>query len=154
MIEILSDMIEGFVEAPEVEHKKGVTWTETNSEYFGERFFQKLQGSLNLFFEHPTITVTSAHDSEHTPNSMHYVGRAIDLRIKDLKTRFLHVELGSESWKDSVIFCYSRMAEFFPNYVFVVHVNSGAPHVHCQFSRQNLKDPWAGLGKHHNLFIK
>jgi hypothetical protein len=81
MIEILSDMIEGFVEAPIVEHKMGVFWTETNDEYFGDRFFQKLQGCLNSHFENPTITVTSATDSTHSKHSMHYVGKAIDLRF-------------------------------------------------------------------------
>ena len=154
MIKILSDMIQGFVEVPEIEHKKGVLWSEKNDEYFGDRFFQKLQGSLNLFFEDPTITVTSANDSKHSIHSMHYVGKAIDLRIRDLKTKYLEVQIGSESWKDSIVFCYSRMAEYFPNYVFIVHVNSGAPHVHVQHSKNNLKNPFGGLGKYHNVFIK
>ena len=147
-------MIEGFVEAPVVEHKSGVFWTETNDKYFGDRFFRKLQGSLNLFFEDPTITVTSATDSDHSKHSMHYVGKAIDLRIRDLKTKYLEVQKGSESWNDSVVFCYARFANYFPNYVFIVHIRQGQYHVHCQHSSNNILKPKSGLGKHKNLYIK
>ena len=43
------------------------------------------QETVRMFNEHYRITITSVSDSIHSRGSLHYIGNAVDIRIKDMK---------------------------------------------------------------------
>lgn len=69
-------------------------------------------------------TITSAHDGKHSQNSMHYQGKAVDLRIRD--------------WEGQIV-PYARTIAFMLGEPWVVIIE--VDHLHIQLGTQNIKAP-------------
>lgn len=69
-------------------------------------------------------TITSAHDGKHSQNSMHYQGKAVDLRIRD--------------WEGQIV-PYARTIAWILGEPWVVIIE--VDHLHIQLGTQNIKAP-------------
>ena len=139
-------------------YEKGnnVHFTEKCEKYFDDEFFQIVQYYFDMFFKDASITVTSANDGSHSEYSLHRRDMAIDLRIKDLVDKYMGFKNPSESWKTIVKQCFTAIANYFDEYYFIVHVDDGALHVHCQYGTNNIigKYKTTNNGKHFNVRYK
>ena len=139
-------------------YRKGssVNFTEECEKHFNDEFFQIVQYYFDMFFKDELITITSANDGNHSEYSLHGKDMAIDLRIKDLVDKYMGFKNPSESWKTIVKQCFTAIANYFDEYYFIVHVDDGALHVHCQYTNENIIEKYKVTknGKHGNVRYK
>jgi hypothetical protein len=135
-----------------VKYKPNVKTNDVFDSYFNEEFYQIVSEGLNDFFEDNHIMVTSGTDGDHTEGSMHYQSKAVDLRIRHLKTEYLKYTIDHEVWASALYLAFASIAEQLPKYCFIVHAKDNKRHVHVQYSRENIRG--MGLGLHRNLYLK
>jgi hypothetical protein len=96
---------------------------------------------------HYRYTITSANDSGHSINSLHYKNKAIDVRIKDIDTKLYHNKKILES-------CVCGLGYLFGDFVFILHLYDGRNHLHIQHGRDNIISFDSSIGENNNVFIK
>ena len=135
-----------------VKHKPNVETNDVLDLYFNEEFYLIVYEALNAFFEDNHIMVTSGIDGKHSDGSMHYQSKAIDLRIRHLRTDYLKYEIEHEVWTSALYLAFACIAEQLPKYCFIIHAKDNKRHVHIQYSRENIRG--IGKGEHRNLYLK
>lgn len=81
-------------------------------------------GLVHLHLFDCVLTVTSGKDSVHSPNSKHYKGEAVDLRISDLRPE----------WQAAFILSLRVLCDRFKLAVFDESNLPGAGHVHIEIA--------------------
>jgi len=100
-----------------------------------------------LYFKDYEATITSANDSDHSLNSLHYKNKAIDVRIKDLAI--------VSSWKKKILEAIVIHLGFVESdKVFILHLYDGKDHLHIQYGRDNIISFDNAVGENKNVFIK
>ena len=93
------------------------------------------------------VTITSANDSVHSHNSLHYRNEAIDVRISDLNLLNQH----QNKLMEAIVL---RIGQRYAGYVFIAHLYDGQNHIHMQYSRDNIVSFDSAIGENKNVFIK
>lgn len=155
MIDSVVTLIMGFILKPKYTLKDKTVKFKQN-EYFTDDFFKVIMGYFTLFFENPEIIITSAFDGVHSPKSLHYQSKAIDIRIRHLVDKFCGFKVFTEDWNGTLMRCCVAIANALPNYYLILSLNPDNPYIHIQYSRENIREEnlFTEYGKYHNLFIK
>lgn len=99
-------------------------------------------------FGETELVITSGKDSEHSKKSLHYTGKAIDIRIWTF--RELTQSVASYKWWCELEYaCLIFANNLGPEYSVVLEKD----HIHLQLGKQNIREAEKGLGKHKNLWI-
>ena len=155
MIEDITKLLMGFLMKPKYTLKDKTVKFRQN-EYFTDDFFKILNGYLTLFFEAPEIIITSAFDGVHTPKSLHYQKKAIDIRIRHLVDKFCGFKTFTEDWNGTLMRFSVCIANALPDYYLILSLNPNNPYIHIQYSRENIREDnlFTEYGKYHNLYVK
>lgn len=99
------------------------------------------------FFKNKMV-VTSGKDSTHSTHSEHYNGNAIDIRIWNFIG--FNALPKTKAWQAQLEYaCLCLAEELGPKYTLVLEKT----HIHLQLTRNNIKNPSEGKGKHKNFFV-
>ena len=78
--------------------KAGVKWESMDAQF---HWHLSRWGSVSDFIKNicgGIPTITSAHDSTHSNNSLHYIGKAVDIRINDWQKVDMQTVVKSIAW--------------------------------------------------------
>jgi hypothetical protein len=110
---------------------------------FGPLFWEEVSKSLvNLGFEKSELVITSGCDGVHSINSQHYVGKAVDMRIRNLYHK-LGREVYSVFWWMLFTAAIKILGSKLPMYAFVIEKN----HLHIQSNFENLKTDTGNISR-------